>query len=115
MQTWEAITSRRNVRAFDGRPVPAADLDQILEAGRPAAGPGAQSRAAAAGRDRAPGALVTAAGRRQPLSARELGELGAGGGGVGVTGAQDAGAVGDHLPVELLGLGAAALAGGQPG
>src|SRR5947209_12699588 len=34
MQTWEAITSRRNVRAFDGRPVPAADLDQILEAGR---------------------------------------------------------------------------------
>lgn len=34
MQTWEAITSRRNVRAFDGRPVRAADLDQILEAGR---------------------------------------------------------------------------------
>ena len=34
MQTWEAITSRRNVRAFAGRPIPAADLDQILEAGR---------------------------------------------------------------------------------
>jgi len=34
MQTWEAITSRRNVRSFDDRPVPAADLDQILEAGR---------------------------------------------------------------------------------
>jgi nitroreductase len=34
MQTWEAIASRRNVRAFDGRPIPAADLDQILEAGR---------------------------------------------------------------------------------
>ena len=34
MQTWEAITSRRNVRSFDGRPIPAADLDQILEAGR---------------------------------------------------------------------------------
>jgi nitroreductase len=34
MQTWEAITSRRNVRTFDGRPVPAADLDRILEAGR---------------------------------------------------------------------------------
>ncbi len=34
MQTWEAITSRRNVRSFTGRPVPAADLDQILEAGR---------------------------------------------------------------------------------
>ena len=34
MQTWEAIASRRNVRTFDGRPIPAADLDQILEAGR---------------------------------------------------------------------------------
>jgi nitroreductase len=34
MQTWEAITARRNVRSFAGRPVPAADLDQILEAGR---------------------------------------------------------------------------------
>ena len=34
MQTWEAIASRRNVRAFDDRPIPAADLDLILEAGR---------------------------------------------------------------------------------
>jgi len=34
MQTWEAITSRRNVRSFAARPVPTADLDQILEAGR---------------------------------------------------------------------------------
>jgi nitroreductase len=34
MQTWEAITSRRNVRTFADRPVAAADLDQILEAGR---------------------------------------------------------------------------------
>jgi nitroreductase len=34
MQTWDAIASRRNVRAFDGRPIPAADLDRILEAGR---------------------------------------------------------------------------------
>ena len=34
VQTWEAITSRRNVRSFDGRPIPAADLDQVLEAGR---------------------------------------------------------------------------------
>ena len=34
MQTWEAITSRRNVRSFADRPVPAPDLDQILEAGR---------------------------------------------------------------------------------
>ena len=34
MQTWEAIESRRNVRSFADRPIPAADLDQILEAGR---------------------------------------------------------------------------------
>jgi nitroreductase len=34
MQTWEAIASRRNVRTFDDRPIPAADLDRILEAGR---------------------------------------------------------------------------------
>jgi nitroreductase len=34
MQTWDAITSRRNVRSFADRPIPAEDLDQILEAGR---------------------------------------------------------------------------------
>jgi nitroreductase len=34
MQTWEAITARRNVRSFTGQPIPAAHLDQILEAGR---------------------------------------------------------------------------------
>jgi nitroreductase len=34
MQTWDAITSRRNVRSFDDRPIPASDLDKILEAGR---------------------------------------------------------------------------------
>jgi nitroreductase len=34
MQTWEAIVSRRNVRSFADRPIPAGDLDQILEAGR---------------------------------------------------------------------------------
>jgi len=34
MQTWEAIISRRNVRSFADRPIPAADLDRILEAGR---------------------------------------------------------------------------------
>ena len=34
VSAWDAIRSRRNVRAFDGRPIPAADLDQILEAGR---------------------------------------------------------------------------------
>ena len=34
MQTWAAITSRRNVRSFADRPIPGADLDRILEAGR---------------------------------------------------------------------------------
>ncbi|HEY5394785.1 MAG TPA: nitroreductase family protein [Trebonia sp.] len=34
MQTWEAIESRRNVRSFSDLPIPAQDLDQILEAGR---------------------------------------------------------------------------------
>jgi nitroreductase len=34
MQTWDAITSRRNVRSYADRPVPDADLDRILEAGR---------------------------------------------------------------------------------
>jgi len=34
MQTWDAITSRRNVRSFEDRPISEADLDQILEAGR---------------------------------------------------------------------------------
>jgi nitroreductase len=34
MQTWEAITSRRNVRSFADRPIAADDLDHILEAGR---------------------------------------------------------------------------------
>jgi nitroreductase len=34
METWDAITSRRNVRAFEDRPIAAEDLDRILEAGR---------------------------------------------------------------------------------
>lgn len=34
METWEAITSRRNVRTFADRPLPSEDLDRILEAGR---------------------------------------------------------------------------------
>jgi nitroreductase len=32
--TWTAITSRRDVRQFDSRPIAGADLDRILEAGR---------------------------------------------------------------------------------
>jgi nitroreductase len=34
MQTWDAITSRRNVRSFADRAVSTEHLDQILEAGR---------------------------------------------------------------------------------
>src|SRR5580704_17536099 len=34
MQTWDAIATRRNVRSFADRPIAAADLDRILEAGR---------------------------------------------------------------------------------
>jgi nitroreductase len=34
MQTWDAITSRRNVRSFTERPVSDEDIDRILEAGR---------------------------------------------------------------------------------
>jgi nitroreductase len=34
MQTWEAITSRRNVRSFADQPIAAEHLDQILEAAR---------------------------------------------------------------------------------
>ena len=34
MQTWDAITSRRNVRSFAGQPVSPAHLDRILEAAR---------------------------------------------------------------------------------
>jgi nitroreductase len=34
METWDAIRARRNVRAYQERPVAAGDLDRILEAGR---------------------------------------------------------------------------------
>jgi nitroreductase len=34
VETWEAIRSRRDVRAFADRPIPDEDLDRILEAGR---------------------------------------------------------------------------------
>jgi nitroreductase len=34
METWNAITSRRNVRHYSDEPLPAADLDRILEAAR---------------------------------------------------------------------------------
>lgn len=34
METWDALLARRNVRTFDDRPIPEADLDRVLEAGR---------------------------------------------------------------------------------
>ena len=34
METWDAIRGRRNVRRFEDRPIPAEDLDHILEAAR---------------------------------------------------------------------------------
>jgi nitroreductase len=34
METWDAITSRRNVRRFRDDPIAPGDLDRILEAGR---------------------------------------------------------------------------------
>lgn len=33
METWDAIRARRNVRAFEDRPIPEEDLQRILEAG----------------------------------------------------------------------------------
>jgi nitroreductase len=33
METWDAIRARRNVRTYQDRPIPAADIDRILEAG----------------------------------------------------------------------------------
>ena len=40
METWDALRSRRNVRRYDDRPIPAEHLDRILEAARrtPSAG-----------------------------------------------------------------------------
>jgi nitroreductase len=32
METWDAIRARRNVRSFEERPLPAAEVDRILEA-----------------------------------------------------------------------------------
>ena len=34
METWDAITARRNVRQFADQVIPDADLDHVLEAGR---------------------------------------------------------------------------------
>jgi nitroreductase len=34
METWDAIRARRNVRSYEDRPLPDADVDRVLEAGR---------------------------------------------------------------------------------
>jgi nitroreductase len=34
METWDALTTRRNVRSYTDQAIPLADLDRILEAGR---------------------------------------------------------------------------------
>jgi nitroreductase len=34
METWEAIRARRNVRQYTDQPIPRADLERVLEAGR---------------------------------------------------------------------------------
>jgi nitroreductase len=34
METWDAIQARRNVRTYQDRPIPAGDVNRILEAGR---------------------------------------------------------------------------------
>jgi nitroreductase len=34
METWDALRARRNVRSYTDQPIPDADLDRILEAGR---------------------------------------------------------------------------------
>jgi nitroreductase len=34
METWDAIRARRNVRSYTDAPIPADDLDRVLEAGR---------------------------------------------------------------------------------
>lgn len=34
METWDAVTARRNVREFADREIPDADLDRVLESGR---------------------------------------------------------------------------------
>ena len=34
METWDAIRARRNVRQYTDQPIPRADLERILEAGR---------------------------------------------------------------------------------
>jgi nitroreductase len=34
METWDAVSARRNVRTYQDRPIPREDLERILEAAR---------------------------------------------------------------------------------
>jgi nitroreductase len=34
VKTWDVIRSRRNVRAYEERPIPAGDVERILEGAR---------------------------------------------------------------------------------
>src|SRR3954462_1986648 len=34
METWDAVRARRNVRQYTDQPIPRADLERVLEAGR---------------------------------------------------------------------------------
>ena len=79
METWDAITSRRNMRAFADRPVSDEDLDRILEAGR----------RAPSSRNWQPWDFVVVTGREQ---LRELSKVWRGGGHVAESAATIAGA-----------------------
>ncbi len=67
METWDAITSRRNVRQFADRPLGKEDVDRILEAGR----------RAPSSRNWQPWDLIAVAGRDE---LRELSRVWRGGG-----------------------------------
>jgi len=44
METWDAISSRRDVRSYTDQPIAPADLDRILEAARRAPSSSNQQR-----------------------------------------------------------------------
>src|SRR3954452_14225353 len=61
MQTWDAIRARRNVRSYQAKAVPAADLNRIAEA--------AWRAPSASNRQHWDFVIVTAPDRLRPLSA----------------------------------------------
>ncbi|MDQ6776327.1 MAG: hypothetical protein M3071_08950 [Actinomycetota bacterium] len=44
METWDSVRARRNVRTYEDRAIPDAELDRILESGSPGAGHAVVSR-----------------------------------------------------------------------